>query len=138
MWRGLHGSRNCPRGNARKRFGRWRDRARSTPLSACSKRGCSPLYRAHQGRTELQAPCRLRPERQALVLLLTEGQMSDHKGACLLCDALLPGKASPAEHGYCVDQFKCCDQHIPILRRLVYASVRLSCAMRVSVLIVPE
>jgi len=27
------------------------------PLPVCSKRGCSPTYRAHEGRPELQAAC---------------------------------------------------------------------------------
>src|SRR3546814_21134204 len=32
---------------------------------ACSKRGCSPTYRTHQRRSELEAPCRLRRQGQA-------------------------------------------------------------------------
>jgi putative transposase len=32
-------------------------------LRACSKRGCSPMYRAHQRRLEFQAACRLRRPR---------------------------------------------------------------------------
>src|ERR1700730_1019083 len=39
-------------------------------------------------------------EGQTLVLLLSEGQMSDHKGARLILDALPPAKALLADRGY--------------------------------------
>jgi hypothetical protein len=35
-----------------------------------------------------------------LILLLSEGQMSDHKGARLILNALLPAKALLADRGY--------------------------------------
>lgn len=39
-------------------------------------------------------------EGRPIVMLLSEGQMSDHKGASLVLDALPPAKAPIAERGY--------------------------------------
>jgi len=41
-----------------------------------------------------------------LVLLLTEGQMNDHKGAKLLFDALPPAPVLIADKGYDSDEFR--------------------------------
>ena len=41
-----------------------------------------------------------------LVLLLTEGQMNDHKGAKLLFDALPPTPVLTADKGYDSDEFR--------------------------------
>lgn len=41
-----------------------------------------------------------------LVLLLSEGQMSDHKGAALLLDVLPPASALIADRGYDSDRFR--------------------------------
>ena len=43
------------------------------------KKACSPTYRAHQRRPELQAARGLRQQWRPLVMLLSEGQMSDYK-----------------------------------------------------------
>ena len=54
------------------------------------KRACSPTYRAHQRRSELQA-ARLVCDsggRRSPVMLLSEGQMSDYKGAALMLPAM--------------------------------------------------
>ena len=64
------------------------------------KRGRSPPHRPHQGRVKLEAARGLRPAWPALVLLLSEGQMSDHKGARLLFHALPPAKHLIADRGY--------------------------------------
>jgi transposase len=58
-------------------------KAHRTAASLLNK-GLFPTYRAHQGRLELQASCGLRPEGRPLVMLLSEGQMSDYKGAALM------------------------------------------------------
>ena len=76
---------------------------RIEPLRACSKGGCSPTYRADQGRpdSKLHAVCdgRGRP----LVMLLSEGQMSDFKGAALMLEALPKAKALLGDRGYDAD-----------------------------------
>ena len=41
-----------------------------------------------------------------LILLLTHGQMSDHKGARLMLDALPPAKSMTADRGYDSDWFR--------------------------------
>ena len=41
-----------------------------------------------------------------LVMMLTEGQMSDHKGARLMLDALPPSSALIADRGYDSDWFR--------------------------------
>ncbi|MGH8336474.1 MAG: IS5 family transposase [Gammaproteobacteria bacterium] len=41
-----------------------------------------------------------------LVMLLSEGQMSDYKGAALMLDALPPGKAMLGDRGYDADWFR--------------------------------
>jgi transposase len=45
-------------------------------------------------------------EGKPLVLLLTEGQMSDHKGARLILDALPPAQSLIADRGYDSDWFR--------------------------------
>ena len=39
-------------------------------------------------------------------MLLSEGQMSDYKGAALMIDALSKAKALPADRGYDADRFR--------------------------------
>jgi transposase len=41
-----------------------------------------------------------------LVMLLSEGQMSDYKGAALMIDALPPAKAMLGDRGYDADWFR--------------------------------
>lgn len=41
-----------------------------------------------------------------VILLLSEGQMSDYKGAALICDALPPAKYLLADRGYDADWFR--------------------------------
>ncbi|WP_457798142.1 transposase [Methylocystis sp. S23] len=62
-----------------------------------AKWGSFPLHRPHERRVELQASRRLRQRRQAARVLLTEDQMSDHKGARLMLDALPPASVMIAD-----------------------------------------
>lgn len=64
------------------------------------KKGCSPSYRAHQGRTELQAPTVSDVGGRQFVVLLSEGQMSDHQKTHLVLDALPPARSLIADWGY--------------------------------------
>lgn len=57
-------------------------------------------------RPELQASRRLRWQGPPLVMLLSEGQMSDYKGAALMIDALSRVKALLADRGYDADWFR--------------------------------
>ncbi len=41
-----------------------------------------------------------------MIMLLSEGQMSDYKGAALMIDAFLKAKASLADRGYDADWFR--------------------------------
>ena len=45
-------------------------------------------------------------EGRPLVMLLSEGQMSDYKGAALMMEALPPAKAMLADRGYDADWFR--------------------------------
>jgi len=64
------------------------------------KKGCSPSYRANQGglNSKLHTVCD--GDRRPIVMLLTEGQMSDHKGARLVLDALPSANHLIADRGY--------------------------------------
>ena len=53
------------------------------------KMGCSPAYRRHQRRNSKLDAVR-DGQGRPLVMLLSEGQMSDDKGAVLMLDALPP------------------------------------------------
>ncbi|WP_084626335.1 transposase [Mesorhizobium sp. LSHC414A00] len=64
------------------------------------KRGCSPSYPAHQGRTDSKLHAVCDGDGRPLILLLSEGQMSDHKGARLVLDALPPAAHLIADRGY--------------------------------------
>lgn len=67
---------------------------------ACLKRGCSPAYRAHKGglNSKLHTVCD--GEGRPIIMVLSEGQMSDHKGARLVLDALPPARCLIADRGY--------------------------------------
>ena len=73
---------------------------------ACSKRGCSPSYRCTKGglNSKLHAVCD--GAGKPIILLLSEGQMSDHKGARLVLGALLVGSTLIADRGYDSNWFR--------------------------------
>lgn len=73
-------------------------KARHTAASLL-KRGFSPTYWQDQGRSELEASCRLRRQGRPLVMLLSEGQMNDYKGAALMLDSLCKAKTIIADKG---------------------------------------
>ncbi|WP_417318367.1 IS5 family transposase [Erythrobacter aureus] len=81
-------------------------KARRTAASLLKRGGSSPTYRAHQGRTEPQTPCRLRWAGRPIFLLLTEGQMSDYKGAPLLLPSLPRARVLLGDKGYDKDGFR--------------------------------
>jgi transposase len=72
------------------------------------KKGLFPAVSAapREGRAELEAARCLRWQRRPIVLLLSEGQMSDHKGARLLFDSLPQTKKLIADRGYDSDRFR--------------------------------
>jgi hypothetical protein len=59
---------------------------------ACKKRGCSPTYRADQRWFEFETARGLRRPRP-LIRLLSEGLMSDYRGAVLMLKFLSNAKA---------------------------------------------
>ena len=52
--------------------------------ASLQKKGCSPAYRAHERWAERQAARCLRRDGHPIVFLLTEGRMSEHKGAAII------------------------------------------------------
>lgn len=64
------------------------------------------MYRAHQGRAELQLHTVCDGQGRPIVMLLTQGQMSDHKGAVLLLSRLPQAKELLADKGYDSDWFR--------------------------------
>ncbi|NKQ69748.1 hypothetical protein C3Y89_05000 [Rhizobium sp. UPM1132] len=70
--------------------------------ASCKKMGCSPTYRTHQRR----APCVCDDQGRPLILLLSEGQMSDYKGAARMLHALPKAKTHLAEKSYDADWFR--------------------------------
>ena len=70
------------------------------------KRGCSPSYRRTKGglNSKLHAVCD--GAGKPIILLLSEGQMSDHKGARLVLGALLVGSTLIADRGYDSNWFR--------------------------------
>ena len=64
------------------------------------------MYRTHQGWPELQAARGLRRQGRPLVMLLTEGQTSEYKGAALMLEALPKAKAMLGDRGYDADWFR--------------------------------
>ena len=71
------------------------------------KGGCSPTHRAHEGRLELPSFTRRAMVRgRPLVMLLSEGQMSDGKGAAPMLDALPPAKTLLGDRGYDAGWFR--------------------------------
>ena len=81
---------------------------------ACSKKGCFPPYRAYEkpapglngGRPELKLHAVTDGDGKPLILLLSEGQMSDHKGVRLMLDALPPARSLTGDRGYDSDGFR--------------------------------
>src|SRR5215217_4597373 len=73
------------------------------PLPACSKRGCSPTYRTHQRWAELQAYAVCDDQGRPRVMLLSEGQMSDYKGAALMLEAIPKTDLLIGDRGYDAD-----------------------------------
>jgi transposase len=63
------------------------------------------MHPTHQKRLELEARCRLRRSGPT-VLLLSEGQMSDYKGAAFMFDALPRAKHLIGDRGYDSDWFR--------------------------------
>jgi transposase len=64
------------------------------------------MYWTHQRRPEFEAPCRGDGQGRPLVMLLSEGQMSDYKGAALMLHALPRAKALLGDRGYDADWFR--------------------------------
>ena len=66
------------------------------------------MHRAHKGRLELETARGVRwPWGDAhLILLLSEGQMSDYKGAALMLAALPKAKELLGDKGYDADWFR--------------------------------
>lgn len=65
-----------------------------------------PPYRQDERRLELQVPRSVRREGRPLVLMLSEGQMSDHKGARLMLDALPPASSLIGDRVYDSNWFR--------------------------------
>lgn len=63
------------------------------------KRGRSPTDRTNQGRAKFQLHIVCDRQERPIIMLLSEGQMSDHKGAHLSLNSLLPAKTLIADHG---------------------------------------
>ena len=78
-------------------------KAHRTAASLPKKGGCTPTYRMHQRRTELETARGLRWSWPALIMLLSEGQMSDYKGAALMIDAFPKAKTLLGDWGYDAD-----------------------------------
>ena len=78
----------------------------TAPQPACLKRGCSPSYRTDERRPELKLHAVCDGMGRPVVMLLSEGQMSDYKGARLIVDALPPAKHLLADRGYDADWFR--------------------------------
>ena len=70
------------------------------------KRGCSPTYRTHKGRFELKVPCPLRRQGATLLMLLSESQMNDNKGAALIMDAPPKANGLLGDLGYDANWFR--------------------------------
>ncbi|MFC7555213.1 IS5 family transposase [Pseudoroseomonas wenyumeiae] len=80
-------------------------KAHRTAASLLEK-GCSPPWRAHQGRPGSKP--HMIPDGQgcAPVMPLSEGQMSDHKGAALMRDALPSARVLIADKGHNSHRFR--------------------------------
>jgi hypothetical protein len=76
-----------------------------TAASLLKKGGYTPTYRTHQRRPELQTLRHLRRQGTALILLLSEGQLSDYKGAALMVDTLPKANVLLGDRSYDADQF---------------------------------
>jgi putative transposase len=79
---------------------------RIAPLPACAKRGFSPLHRAQQGGLNAKLPAGCDGQGRPVILLLTEGQASDHRGAALMLPKLPPAKELIADRGYDSARFR--------------------------------
>ncbi len=64
------------------------------------------MYWAQQGRAELQSASVCYGRGRPVVMMLTEGQISDHKAAALLFDALANAKELLGDKGYDSDRFR--------------------------------
>jgi hypothetical protein len=64
------------------------------------KKGCSLLYRAHQGRLNSKLHVVRDGHGKPVAMLLSEGQMSDYKGARMLLPSLPKAKTLIADRGY--------------------------------------
>ena len=63
-------------------------------------------YRANQRRTEFQADTVRDGQGRPIIIVLSEGKMSDHRGAGLVLDDLPPAKNLIADRGYDSTQFR--------------------------------
>ena len=90
------------------------DGSLSTPLiskltaqrRACLKKGCSPRIGRTKGGLNSKLHAVTDGNGNPLILLLSEGQMSDHKGARLMLDALPKAKSLTGDRGYDSDWFR--------------------------------
>jgi len=65
------------------------------------------MYRAHQRWPELKTPCGVCDGKgRPLVMLLSEGQMSDYKGAALMLNVLPRAKELLGDRGYDAGWFR--------------------------------
>ena len=70
------------------------------------KRGCTPTYRAHQRRLNFKLHAVCDGHDRPLIMLLSEGQMSDFKGAALMIGAIPKAKTLLGDKSYKADWFR--------------------------------
>jgi transposase len=70
------------------------------------KKGLFPAASANQGRAELQLHAACDGQGRPVVLLLTEGQASDHRGAALILHKLPPARELIGDRGYDSGRFR--------------------------------
>lgn len=63
------------------------------------KKGPSPSVRVHQGRSEPKVHAFCDGQRPPVIMLLSEGQMSDYNGGALMIDALPPARRLLGDKG---------------------------------------